>query len=253
MPDDAPDKISQPILEKFEDTLYGPPGGLLSGLTHLFQNYLPIACPVLFEVCPLMVRVRTMLLIRKSRKLIAQYMSERTPTLAWLTQCSEVCTELGERVQTVARLITKFSAANDNDSCVSLRMCSLVCLSNLGELYQILSHHPLWKLPAVAQKQHELTMYRMSDISKELANDNDMRHLPPYAGCSWVRSATLLRREVSMMAYEGYIPHPEKGVDEMRNCIGATIAFMNATLDRFHSASSFENPSRNWGDLMPMD
>ena len=143
-----------------------------------------------------------MLLIRKSRKLIAQYISERkhisicavfiylstarvgTPTLAWLTQCSEICTELGERVQTVARLITKFAAANDHDNCVSLRMCSLVCLSNLAELYHILSHHPLWKMSTVTIKQHEQTMYRMSDISKELMNDNDMRHLPPYAGVS---------------------------------------------------------------------
>ena len=85
-------------------------------------------------------------------------------------------------MQSVNRLITRFSAANDHDSCVSLRMCSLVCLSNLGELYHILSHHPLWRLPAVAVKQHEQTMYRMSDVSKELMNDNDMRHLPPYAG-----------------------------------------------------------------------
>jgi hypothetical protein len=36
-----------------------------------------VSCPVLFEVCPLMVRVRTMLLIRKSRKLIAKHASER--------------------------------------------------------------------------------------------------------------------------------------------------------------------------------
>ena len=107
-----------------------------------------------------------------------------TPTLAWLTQCSEVCTELGERVQSVAGLIAKFTAANDRDSCVSLRMCSLVCLSNLGELYHILSHHPLWKLPTVAIKQHEQTMYRLSDLTKELMNDNDIRHLPPYAGVS---------------------------------------------------------------------
>ena len=40
-----------------------------------------IACPVLFEVCPLMVRVRTMLLVRKSRKLVAQHASERQHTL----------------------------------------------------------------------------------------------------------------------------------------------------------------------------
>lgn len=253
VPDNAPNKIPQSILEKFEDILYGPQGGLLSGLGHLFQNYLPIACPVLFELCPLMVRARTMLLIRKSRKLIAQYASERTPTLAWLTQCSEICTELGERVQSVARLVTKFAAANDHDSCVSLRMCSLVCLSNLGELYHILSHHPLWKLPTVAITQYEQTMYSMSDITTELMNDNDMRHLPPYAGCSWVRAATLLRREIAMMAYEGYIPHPEKSVDEMRKCIGNTIDFMTATTDRFYSASSFENPSRNWGELIPTD
>lgn len=55
------------------------------------------------------------------------------------------------------------------------------------------------------------------------------------------------------MAYEGYIPHPEKSTDEMRRCIGTTIAFMTITSDRFYSASSFENPSRNWGDLMPAD
>lgn len=160
-----------------------------------------IACPVLFEVCPLMVRVHTMLLIRKSRKLIAQHASERgysfarvffnlfiayvgTPTLAWLTQCSETCAELRERVQSVTKLNTKFAAADDHDSCVSLRMCSLVCLSNLGELYHILSHHPLWKLPAATQRQNEQTMYLLAEISKELMNDNDMRHLPPYAGVS---------------------------------------------------------------------
>ncbi|KAF9647274.1 hypothetical protein BDM02DRAFT_3170273 [Thelephora ganbajun] len=180
-PDSVPGKIPQSILEQFEDVLYGPQCGLLSGLTHLFQNYLPVACPVLFEVCPLMVRVRTVLLIRKSRKLTTQYASERTPTLALLTQCSETCTELGEHVQSVAKLIAKFAAANDRDSCVSLRMCSVVCLSNLGELYQILSQHPLWKLPTVTIRQYEQAMYLMSDLSKELMND-DMRHLPPYAG-----------------------------------------------------------------------
>ena len=87
-------------------------------------------------------------------------------------------------MQYVARLIAKFTAANDHDGCVSLRMCSLVGLSNLGELYHILSHHPLWKLPTVAIIQHEQTMYRLSDITKELMNDNDIRHLPPYAGVS---------------------------------------------------------------------
>jgi hypothetical protein len=84
----------------------------------------------------------------------------------------------------VAKLIAKFTAADDHDSCVSLRMCSVVCLSNLAELYHILSHHPLWKLPGVAIVQYERTMYIMSDISKELTNDDDMRHLPSYAGVS---------------------------------------------------------------------
>lgn len=106
------------------------------------------------------------------------------PTLAWLTQCSEICTELGDRVQLIAKLITKFAAANDHDSCVSLRTCSVVCLSNLAELYHLLSHHPLWKLPRVTLKQWEQTMYLMSDLSKELTNDDDMRHLPSYAGVS---------------------------------------------------------------------
>lgn len=55
------------------------------------------------------------------------------------------------------------------------------------------------------------------------------------------------------MAYEGYIPHPEKSTSEMRECIGATIAFMNATSDRFYSASAFKNPSKNWSDLIPTD
>lgn len=62
---------------------------LVRGAAHLQLSQ--IACPVLFEVCPLMVRVRTMLLIRKSRKLIAQYMSERKHTYAFkkmLIHCS---------------------------------------------------------------------------------------------------------------------------------------------------------------------
>jgi len=251
VPDGTTDKIPQSTLEKFEDILYGPQGGLLSGLAHLFQNYLPVACPVLFEVCPLMVRVRTMLLVRKSRKLIAQYASERTPTLAWLTQCSDICSELGERVQSVLKLVGKFTAANDHDGCVSLRMCSVICLSNLAELYHILWHHPLWKLPKVAVMRCEEAMYLLSDVTKELMSDDDMRRLPSYAGCSWVRAATFLRREVAMMSFEGYITHPEKGVDEMRQCIGETIAFMNATSDRFYSASSFGSPSKYWDNLIP--
>ena len=31
------------MLEKFEDVLYGPQGGILSGLIHLFQDYLPVS------------------------------------------------------------------------------------------------------------------------------------------------------------------------------------------------------------------
>lgn len=59
VPDNAPEKIpvrfsiksplpllyteaQQSTVEKFEDILYGPQGGLLSGLSHLFQNYLPV-------------------------------------------------------------------------------------------------------------------------------------------------------------------------------------------------------------------
>lgn len=56
-----------------------------------------------------------------------------------------------------------------------------------------------------------------------------------------------------MMSFEGYITHPDKGVNEMRKCIGETIAFMTATSNRFYSASSFENPSSYWGNLIPAD
>ena len=59
MPDNVPDKIpvraswtdvchllthgfQQLVLEKFEDILYGSQDGLLSSLTHLFENYLPV-------------------------------------------------------------------------------------------------------------------------------------------------------------------------------------------------------------------
>lgn len=84
----------------------------------------------------------------------------------------------------MSKLIANFATANDHDSCVSLRMCSVVCLSNLAELYHLLSHHPLWKLPTVTMRQYERTMYHMSDISKELSNEDDMRHLPSYAGVS---------------------------------------------------------------------
>jgi len=174
----------------------------------------------------------------------------------------------------VTKLIENFAAANDHDSCVSLRMCSVVSLSNLAELYHILSHHPLWKIPAIAMKKYEQTMYLMSDTSRELMNEDDMRHLPSYAGvspsqvlivvrcwlmfpvyrqCSWVRAATLLHREVAMMSTVDYPPHPDKGVDELRQCVGDTITFLTATSNRFYSTSSFKNPSRYWGNLIPAD
>jgi len=117
-------------------------------------------------------------------------------------------------------------------------------------------------------------MYLMSDTSKELMNEDDMRHLPSYAGvsppqvltvmccglmfpvrwqCSWVRAAALLHQEVAMMSAVNYPGHPDKGVDEMRQCVGETIAFLTATSNRFYSASSFKSPSRYWGNLIPVD
>lgn len=206
------------MLEKFEDTLYGLQGGLLSGLIHLFQDYLPVSgihrswgstlifvpdcvpCPLrgmpphgqstYYATRPQVAKVGRAAYVRTSVCRHGLYSSSSTvvqigtPTLAWLTQCSEVCNELGERVQSITKLITKFAAASDHDGCVSLRTCSVVCLSNLAELYHILSHHPLWKLPRVAITQCERTMYHLADISKELMNDDDMRHLPSYAGVS---------------------------------------------------------------------
>jgi hypothetical protein len=211
-------RVQRWILEKFQDILYGPPDGLLSGLAHLFQNYLPVSSIIFSRSRTLTVKLdrvscpfRSMsphvqgghhaapsqvakagraVYIRTSVCLHARVFPHScvahvgTPTIGWLTRCSEVCAELRERVQSIARLISKFTAANDHDSCVSLRMCSVVCLSSLGEFYHILSYHPLWKLPVVAVKQHEQTMYLMSFVSKELMNENDMRHLPPYAGVS---------------------------------------------------------------------
>ena len=63
----------------------------------------------------------------------------------------------------------------------------------------------------------------------------------------------LLRREVAVMSLEGFTTHPEKGVDELRKCIGSSIAFMAATSDRFYLASSFKNSSQYWGSLIPTD
>jgi hypothetical protein len=56
-----------------------------------------------------------------------------------------------------------------------------------------------------------------------------------------------------MLLRKGYTSHPDKSLDEMRKCVGATIAFMAATSAKFYSVSSFENPSRYWVDLIPAD
>lgn len=63
----------------------------------------------------------------------------------------------------------------------------------------------------------------------------------------------LLRREMAVMSLEGFTTHPEKGIDELRKCIGTSIALMVATSNRFYSASSFKNPSEYWGSLIPTD
>jgi len=56
-----------------------------------------------------------------------------------------------------------------------------------------------------------------------------------------------------MMSTIGYPVHPDKGVDEIRKCVGETIAFLTTTSDRFYSASSFKSPSEYWGNLIPAD
>ena len=71
--------------------------------------------------------------------------------------------------------------------------------------------------------------------------------------CSWVRATTLLHREVAMMSTVDYPVHPDKGVDELRECVGATITFLTATSNQFYSAASLKSPSRYWGNLIPAD
>lgn len=55
------------------------------------------------------------------------------------------------------------------------------------------------------------------------------------------------------MSTVGYPGHPDKGVDEVRNCIGETITFLTATSNRFYSVLSSKNPSGYWGNLIPAD
>jgi hypothetical protein len=86
--------------------------------------------------------------------------------------------------QTAAELIANFATGNGHDGCVSLRARLVVCLSNLMELHSSLSHHPPWRRSAVTIKRCEKIMYLMSAVSKEPMDDNDVRHLPSYAGVS---------------------------------------------------------------------
>jgi hypothetical protein len=86
--------------------------------------------------------------------------------------------------QTAAELIANFATGNGHDGCVSLRARLVVCLSNLMELHSTLSHHPPWRQPAVTIKRCEKIMYLMSAVSKKPMDDDDVRHLPSYAGVS---------------------------------------------------------------------
>jgi len=147
-----------------------------------------VAYPVLCEICPLILRAKTMVLMKDVRGHMALVNQQGAlplhPTLlvlecgngdqplliafgagSWLRQAETLIIHLQQHVVVVLKLADKFTETSEHDSTVSLRSHSVITLTGLSELYRLLVRHPL-STPAMVKEAQK----RCADILKMIAN-----------------------------------------------------------------------------------
>jgi hypothetical protein len=131
---------------------------------------------VLCEICPLILRAKTMILMKDVRRHVALVNQQGALSLyfpflssghgkwndvpslstafrSWLlvTQTEFLIIRLQQHLVVVLKLADKFAETSEHDSIVSLRSHSIITLTGLSELYRLLVRHPL-STPAVAKE-----------------------------------------------------------------------------------------------------
>lgn len=108
-----------------------------------------------------------------------------TPTASWLSDCRAFISSITTHSRDITTQLTEFSALGDHDSCVSLRYSSIITLTTLAEIYNLLAKHPL----AAKGRESEFRV-KCEDVLRGVVNmteglgGDDFNFLDPFLGVS---------------------------------------------------------------------
>lgn len=108
------------------------------------------AYPILFLICPIMMRLRTMVLTKDASSIIAWFHREgmrhcnpphqclkrpsATPSGSWLSTCRIYLSHLTSHITTLTGRLAESKVVNDNEYVLSLRYSAIISYTTLAQL-----------------------------------------------------------------------------------------------------------------------
>lgn len=181
----------------FENLLFltsGGPHPKMAEIETEFRHLLPVTYPLLFKICPLSMRTRSILLVRDTVVLLGIRPADINQLQFWAAACDHLVTDLGNYSRSLLANLQKFREFDDKSGSGVIRDCCINCLAHLAVLCETLSQ----EMPTQAGL-HSLcdwSLEQLSELTKDMVTEEYSR-LDLLLGVSWEKVLGVLDTRIA--------------------------------------------------------
>jgi len=185
------------------DLVGGKPAEISFDTEMQFRYELPDAYPILFEICPIALRTRSMLLAKDASNLISWFLQETPLSISWSSTCRIFLAHLTGHIASLTEKLADSESMRDRDRSYSLRYSSILSLTTLAQVTYLMD-----SIPSVAgipvtnyKRQCAYSLRRVVSLVEELTPE-EFKFLDMFLGIYWPRAVSLLTSEPVPVAPE---------------------------------------------------
>jgi len=222
-----------------------------------FRDELPCAYPALFQTCPVILRIRTVLLAKDSDGLIKSYKQQDIPISTWVLECQATVSSITTHLKSLKALLAKCSTVPDHESCMGLRYSIIANSTFLAEFYDILgsgSSTPKSLLSSEAVDFQAKCRHTIADIVQTARgiNGDYYSYFDTYLKICFERVISLLRRTKPLNSGAATSSPVPELYDSHESCANsappdanfhdASVRFLSGCLDKLYDTVDFNPP-----------
>jgi len=155
-----------------------------------FRYELPVAYPVLFEISPIIIRVRSILFVKDANALLSSYKQQGALVQLWIARCDSLLHSLTSHIANLCSIMSRFAEMGDHDCCLSVRYSIIICFTAKAELCRFLARIQS-STPTDYDQQCEDSLRCIVEMTQGLKS-SDFHFLDHFLGLCWSRALTLL-------------------------------------------------------------